>query len=102
MKSKNNPLKFKVGFFQSLPKIKLKPSEYNCLMLLLEVIEFTTTQIRQYLGISTEVISCKALSRLNKLGIIIVSKVVGRNKYRKVNLRFYIDCGYDTNQLTLD
>ena len=32
---KNNPIKFKVGFFTSLPKVKLKPIEYDCLMVLL-------------------------------------------------------------------
>lgn len=101
MKRKNNPLKFKEGFFQSLSKVKLKPSEYDCLMILLEGVELTTTQIKECLGISIEV-SSRALVKLNKIGIISVSKVVGRNKYYKVNPQFYIDCDYDVNQLTLD
>lgn len=98
---KNNPIKFKVGFFTSLPKVKLKPSEYNCLMVLLEGIELTTTQVRELLGISVEV-SCRALLRLNKLGIITVSKVVGRNKYYKVNPNFCVDDDYNINKLMLD
>lgn len=98
---KNNPLKFKEGFFISLSKVQLKPSEYNCLMVLLEGVELTTTQIKELLGISVEV-SCRALLRLNKLGVISVSKVVGKNKYYKVNPNFRVDEDYDINQLILD
>lgn len=98
---KNNPLKFKEGFFISLPKVKLKPSEYDCLMVLLEGVELTTTQVKELLGISVEV-SCRALLRLNKLGVISVSKVVGKNKYYKVNPNFCVDDEYDINQLMLD
>lgn len=98
---KNNPIKFRVGFFESLPKVKLKPSEYDCLMLLLEGTELTTTQIKERLGISVEV-SCRALSRLNKLGIISVSNIIGRNKYYKINPQFKVDEEYNPNQLLFD
>lgn len=67
-------------------------------MVLLEDVELTTTQIRKLLGISVEV-SCKALLRLNRSSIIIVSKVVGRNKYYKVNPNFCVDDNYNINQL---
>ena len=43
--------------------------------------------------------SCRTLLRLNKFGIIIVSKVVGRNKYYKVNPNFCVDDDYNINQL---
>ena len=85
---KNNPIKFKVGFFTSLSKVKLKPSEYDCLMVLLEGIELTTTQVRELLGISVEV-SCRALLRLNKLGII-------------TDPNFCVDDDYNINKLMLD
>ena len=98
---KNNPIRFKGGFFASLPKVKLKPSEYDCLMVLLEGVELTTTQIKELLGISVEV-SCRALLRLNKLGVISVSKVVGKNKYYKVNPNFCVDKDYDIHRLMLD
>lgn len=70
-------------------------------MVLLEGVELTTTQIRKLLEISVEV-SCRALLRLNKFGIIIVSKVVSRNKYYKVNPNFCVDDNYNINQLMLD
>lgn len=100
-KVKNNSLKFKEGFFISLSKIGLKPSEYDCLMVLLEGTELTATHIKKELGISSEV-SYRALSKLNSVGIVSVSKVVGRNKYYKVNPNFIVDEDSDSNQIKLE
>lgn len=89
MKKGYNPLKFKTNFFSSMTKIRLTPCEYKCIMILLEGKEYTKSQLGQILGVSQQNIG-RAMLRLEKLGIVIKTKIEGRNMFYTINLNFNI------------
>lgn len=86
------------NFIISLAKTHLTPTEYKCIMLLLNFEEYMPSKVSTELNIARQPIS-KAFIHLTQLGIIQKSKVEGRNTFFKVNLNYIVDNDEDPNQL---
>lgn len=98
-KNDMHKLSVKNNFFYSLAILPLTPCEYKCILTILEFGECTQIEIANKLGIARQNIH-KAIIRLERFGVIIKSRVEGRNIFFTVNNNFEIE-EFDKNQLTL-
>lgn len=89
-----------IGFFSSIAKCSLTPTEYKCILILLEHEDCMQTYIADELEISRQNIN-RAITKLEKIGIIKRNRIEGRNIFFKVNLDFRTSIDFDKNQLTL-
>lgn len=87
-------------FIISLSKTHLTPTEYRCIMLLLNYGEYMPSRVSTELSLARQPVS-KAFIRLAKLGIIEKFMVEGRNTFFKVNLNYFVDDTEDPHQLKL-
>ena len=85
-------------FIMSLSKTHSTPTEYRCIMLLLNYGEYMPSKVSNELNLARQPIS-KAFIHLEKLGIIEKVRVEGRNTFFKVNLNYFVNDTEVPNQL---
>lgn len=85
-------------FIMSLSKTHLTPTEYRCIMLLLNYGEYMPSKVSNELHLARQPVS-KAFIHLEKLGIIEKVRVEGRNTFFKVNLNYFVNDTEVPNQL---
>lgn len=87
-------------FIMSLSKTHLTPTEYRCIMLLLNYGEYMPSKVSNELHLARQPVS-KAFIHLEKLGIIERVRVEGRNTFFKINLNYFVNDTEVPNQLIL-
>lgn len=97
---KKDTLCIPTKFIMSLSRTHLTPTEYRCILLLLNYGEYMPSKVSIELNLARQPVS-KAFIHLAKLGIIERTKVEGRNTFFKVNLNYFVDDAEDPNQLKL-
>lgn len=99
-KVETNPLVFKKSFFLNIAQLKLTPCEFKCLMVLFEGEERTKAQISAILDDTPQHVGM-AMIRLEKLGLVVNTRIEGRNSFFKPNMDFSGVAEQDPNQLHL-
>lgn len=99
-KSEKNPLSFKKSFFLNIAKLKLSPCEFRCLMVLFEGEERTKAQISAILSDTPQHVGT-AMIHLEKLELVVNTRIEGRNSFFKPNMDFLGVEEKDSNQLQL-
>ncbi len=94
-----NPLQFRSDFFLLLAKKSLTQCEYKCLLVLAEGAEQTKTNVAEILNDTKQHVG-KAMLHLEDLGVIVCTRVEGRNAFFGLNLNWKPDePDIDKNQL---
>lgn len=95
-KIQRNTLNFKSNFFLFLAQYPFTPCEYKCLLVLAEGTEKTKTNIADILNDSKQHIG-KAMLHLERIGVIVCTRIEGRNAFFGINLDWMPSSDDDKN-----